>query len=425
MQNFYLIGLIGQIGSGKSTVRKMLAELGAYSIDADLLARVVVRRGTPTWSNIVNTFGVEVLRFDGNLDRGKLGTRVFANPAALEQLEALIHPAVRTLTQDLLLANQKPIVVVEAIKLIEAGMHQWCDALWAVDCKIEAQIERLKRTRNMREQDARARLAAQGSFAENMRLAHVVIDNSGDKAATRAQVEKAWRAIRPETAHDKREWLLGLPRAEPAPPVEAPPATPTPASPPPLPVPDWAKDQLVVQVGTAPATMPDWAKSRTEIQVRRSRRNDLEALSIALGKKEKRDAPLSREETLRRFGERGYRIALMDNRIVALAAWEAENLVATVREIWTESAEIAEFALPRMFELIENEARALLCEVIVLLIPPGAPVDFAVQAHVAGYEIQEFQALHKLWKQPIQERMQTGDQLWSKPLRTDMLTKPF
>jgi dephospho-CoA kinase len=422
VENFYLIGLIGQIGSGKSTVRKMLEQLGAYSIDADMLARVVVRRGTLTWSSIVDAFGVEILRFDGNIDRGKLATRVFAHPPALEQLEALVHPAVRALTKDLLLANQKSIVVVEAIKLIEAGMHKWCDAVWAIDCKTEAQIERLKRTRKMSEQDARARLALQGSFAEHLRLANVVIDNSGDKAATRAQVEKAWKNIRVETARDKREWLLGLPRAEPAPLVEE----PAPTIPPPVEtVPDWAKDQPVVQVGTAPATIPDWAKSRAEIQVRRSRRNDLEALAVALAKKEKRDAPFSREETIRRFGERGYRIALMENRIVALVAWEAENLVATVREIWTESAEIAELALPRIFELVENEARELLCEVIVLLIPHDAPVDIAVQAHVAGYEIQDFDSLHKLWRQAIQERMQTGDQLWSKTLRTEMITKPF
>ena len=121
MQNFYLIGLIGKIGSGKSTVRQMLEQLGAYSIDADMLTRVVMRRGTATWSSVVDAFGVAVLRFDGNIDRAKLGTRVFAHPPALEQLETLVHPAVRALTKDLLLNNDKPVVVVEAIKLIQAG----------------------------------------------------------------------------------------------------------------------------------------------------------------------------------------------------------------------------------------------------------------------------------------------------------------
>ena len=145
----------------------------------------------------------------------------------------------------------------------------------------------------------------------------------------------------------------------------------------------------------------------------------------ALAKKEQRDSPLPREETLRRFGEHGYRIAVAENRIVALAAWEAENLVASVREIWTESVEVAEAALPKLLELIENEARELLCEVVLLLIPPVAPVDIAVQAHLAGYEIQDFDALHKLWQQAIYERMKTGDQIWGKVLRAELVTKPF
>jgi dephospho-CoA kinase len=320
---------------------------------------------------------------------------VFASPAALQKLESIVHPAVRALTKDLLRANRKPVVVVEAIKLVEAGMHQWCDTLWAVDCTPGVQIERVLRTRNMSQADARARLAAQGSFEEKSRLATIVIDNSGDQNATRAQVEKAWRAIHPETARDKREWLLGLSgaQAEPAPPIQVDEET-TPAAP-------------------------------KELLVRRSRRIDLEALGIALAKKENRAEPLSREETLKRFGVSGYRIALVDKQIVALAAWEAENLIASVREVWAESAEDAAQALPRLFELIENEARELLCEVVWLMLPASAPAYIAAQAQAAGYVPLGFDALHPLWQQAIQERMQTGDQLWGKPLREKAITRAF
>jgi dephospho-CoA kinase len=207
MNNFYLIGLIGSIGSGKSTVRQMLEKLGARGIDADKLAHAVTRRGSPAWHKIVDTFGTEILQADGRINRRQLGKRVFADSAALEKLESIIHPAVRELTLQTLRKNRRAVVVIEAIKLVESGMVRWCDALWAVTCTPEAQIERVRHTRHMREQDTRARLKAQGAFEKKLRRAQVVIDNSGNQAATRAQVLRAWQAIDPASARDKRGWL--------------------------------------------------------------------------------------------------------------------------------------------------------------------------------------------------------------------------
>ena len=149
MKNFYLIGLIGNLGSGKSTVRKMLEQLGARGIDADALAHVVMQRGTPTWRAIVDAFGASILAYDGRIDRRALGARVFADASALQTLEAIVHPAVGALTKDLLRETTQPVVVLEAIKLIGAGMHHWCDALWAVTCPVDAQIERVTRTRQI------------------------------------------------------------------------------------------------------------------------------------------------------------------------------------------------------------------------------------------------------------------------------------
>ena len=207
MSNFYLIGLVGTIGSGKSTVLKMLTQLGARGIDADALAHQVMRRGSPAWQNIVDTFGKDILQVDGRINRRRLGVRVFSDPTALKKLESIVHPAVRELTLQTLRRNRKPVVVIEAIKLLESGMARWCDALWAVTCAPDIQIERIVRTRHMREQDARTRLAAQKSLAEKFRRAQVLIDNSGKPAATRAQVLRAWKAIDVKNARDKRAWL--------------------------------------------------------------------------------------------------------------------------------------------------------------------------------------------------------------------------
>ena len=445
VQNFFLIGLIGSLGSGKSTVRQMLEQLGARGIDADLLAHVVMRRGTPTWRAIVDAFGVQILTHDGHIDRRKLSARVFADSAALQTLERIVHPAVLALIKEMLRENTQPVVVLEAIKLFETGMDQWCDALWAVTCTPEKQIERVMRARHLSAAEARARLAAQGSFEEKLRRADVTIDNSGDEAATRAQVQRLWKAIRPETARDKSEWLeesargVAVPIAPvspaPVPPI-APaqvPTTPTPVEEPRLaPAPSSAAPSIVSpppemampSVPPPPPAAPPVTQP-LEIEVRRSRRSDLDALAVAIAKRENLARPLSHEETLRRFGSGGYRIAIGDRRIVAFAAWEAENLVAMVRELWAESNYVALVALPRLFDLIEEEARALLCEVSVIFLEVSAPLYLSDQARACGYRQTELAHLHSVWQPIVRERLKPGERIWAKQLRADIITQPF
>ena len=418
MNDFYLIGLVGNLGSGKSTVRKMLEQLGARGLDADALVHVTMQRASPTWRAIVGAFGLGVLQFNGRIDRRKLAAQVFNDPAALQKLESITHPAVGKLIRETLRDNQKPVVVLEAIKLVEAGMNAWCDELWVVTCAPSVAVERVMQSRNINEAEARARLATQGSLDSKIRLAKVVVDNSGDLDATRAQVERAWRAIRPSAARDKTEWLYGLPRVEEKKtPVAQPvvePIAPTPAMEP------SAEPAVKIEEPPAPPSAP--TKS---IDVRRSRRTDLEALGIALAEKENRATPLTREETLKRLGERGYRIALADNQIVALLAWEAENLVASVREIWAKTADDAALALPRLLQLVENEASELLCEIVFLMIEPGTPDYVLSQLRAAGYSPREISSLHKLWLQAIEERLRPGELLWGKVLREQVITKPF
>src|SRR5512135_2707781 len=126
MNNFYLIGLTGNLASGKSTVRRMLEQLGAAGIDADQLAHAAMRRGSPAWGAIVDTFGTGILHYNGNIDRQKLGARVFADAGALQQLEGILHPAVGELIKATLREIKVNVAVIEAVKLVEAGMDQWC-----------------------------------------------------------------------------------------------------------------------------------------------------------------------------------------------------------------------------------------------------------------------------------------------------------
>jgi dephospho-CoA kinase len=191
----YLIGLTGNIATGKSTVAKMLEELGATVIDADGLVHELQRHGTPVFNDIVAAFGSGILDRAGEIDRKALGTIVFADPEKLRVLESIVHPAVLIESARRIMEAPTPIVVYEAIKLIEAGRAEMCDALWVVTARSDVQLQRLMRDRSMSEAEARQRIEAQPPQGEKMRLATVVIDNSGLLSDTHQQVESAYRAI--------------------------------------------------------------------------------------------------------------------------------------------------------------------------------------------------------------------------------------
>lgn len=188
----YTIGLTGNIATGKSTVSQMLAELGAQVIDADAVAHAVMRRGRTAWQEVVLAFGPAVLGPDDEIDRARLGAIVFRDPAALQRLERLVHPVVIEEIRALTRRSQAPVVVHEAIKLIESGAADDCDAVWVVTCPRAVQIARLMHTRGLSLAEAELRIDAQPPQEEKVARADVVIDNGGSLADTRRQVERAW-----------------------------------------------------------------------------------------------------------------------------------------------------------------------------------------------------------------------------------------
>jgi len=192
----YLIGLTGNIATGKSTVAKMLRDLGATVIDADALVHELQRPGTPAYEAIVAAFGRGILNRAGEIDRPALGAIVFTDPARLRVLESILHPAVAIESQRRIEAAPTRVVVYEAIKLIEAGRAGMCDAIWVVTARPEVQLERLMRTRHLSEADARQRIDAQPPQAEKLQHATVVIDNSGDLDETWQHVRAAFEAIK-------------------------------------------------------------------------------------------------------------------------------------------------------------------------------------------------------------------------------------
>jgi dephospho-CoA kinase len=191
----FLVGLTGNIATGKSVVARMLSSMGALVIDADEVAHEVMLPGGPAYGAVVDAFGPEILAADGTIDRARLGAIVFRDPAALQRLEAAVHPPTIEEVDRRIAAAEEAVVVVEAIKLVEAGMHRTYGALWVVTAPRSVQIERLVATRGMSEKEAALRVDAQPPQAEKAALADVVLVNEGTLDELRPKVEAAWAQI--------------------------------------------------------------------------------------------------------------------------------------------------------------------------------------------------------------------------------------
>jgi dephospho-CoA kinase len=191
-----LIGLTGNIATGKSLVGEMLAGLGASVIDADRVAHEVMRAGGPAFSAVVEAFGSAVLAADGTIDRAKLGDIVFRDAGALARLEAAVHPAVIAEVDRRIARATEPVVVVEAIKLIETGMHRRYDALWVVTAPRHLQISRLMAARGLTEEEAVLRVDAQPPQEEKAALADRILANDGSMDQLHQEVRRAWTQLR-------------------------------------------------------------------------------------------------------------------------------------------------------------------------------------------------------------------------------------
>ena len=190
-----LIGLTGNIATGKSLVGSMLDGLGARVIDADRVAHEVMRADGPAYRAVVEAFGPTILASDGTVDRARLGAIVFRDPVALQQLEAAVHPAVIVEVDRRIARSTEPVVVVEAIKLIESGMHRRYDALWVVTAPRRLQIARLMAARGLTKEEAVLRVDAQPPQEKKAALADVVIVNDGDLDQLRQKVDAAWTQL--------------------------------------------------------------------------------------------------------------------------------------------------------------------------------------------------------------------------------------
>ena len=189
----FVLGLTGNIACGKSTVGTLLAErFEADYVDADRIVHALYAAGTTETRAIAERFGSDLLQPDGTIDRRRLGDVVMADKAALKELERILDPGVRRAIEARLTSSPAPVVVLDAIRLVEGGLYLRCNAVWVVVCDPKLQIERLQASRHFSLEQATLRVSAQTPIEDKLRHATAVIHNNGALDFLESEVAGAW-----------------------------------------------------------------------------------------------------------------------------------------------------------------------------------------------------------------------------------------
>ena len=367
----YVIGLTGNIATGKSVVRKMLEHLGAFGIDADEVAHRAMSRGGPAYEGVIRLFGEWILDSGGEINRKALGRLAFADSKLLDELEEIMHPLVIQAVDLLISRSHSPVLVLEAIKLFESGLSDACDTVWVVDCTPDIQIDRLVRKRGLSEPTARQRIAVQPPQKEKLARAKVVIQNSKSFEDTWNQVQAAWAA------------------------------------------------------GAQPAeALPEPLVVHGELAIRRGRPTDADLIADFLNKISKPATPLTRGDIMAAFGQKAYFLLEQDGQIVGAIGWQVDNLVTRADEIVLSKDAPVDQALQMLITAMETASAELQSEAAVIYSNPALAKAGAWKA--AGYAATKIGDLGvKAWEEAAQESEVPGTALLFKRLREDRVLRPI
>ncbi len=371
-QGKFVIGLTGNIATGKSVVRRMLELLGAFGIDADALAHRAIAPNAPGYQPVVDTFGKWILTPDGQIDRARLGRLVFTEPEALARLEAIVHPLVRQAVDVLVRNAKQKVIVIEAIKLLEGELRSACDVIWVTHARPETQLARLMQKRGMSKEVAWQRIQAQPSQEAKLAAADLVIQNDGSFEETWRQVVKAWQKLFAEVK----------------------------VAPPPVSVPKGAL--IVERAGPRQA-------------------NEIASFLVNLTQGRVR---WTREDVMAAFGEKAFLLLRMDGRIVGLVGWQVENLVARTVDVYLHPRLPLVEAMELLLSEVERASRELQCEVSLVFVPPHLANQHLVW-NALHYEPRTVESLDvRVWQEAATESMPPGSVLMFKKLREDRVLRP-
>jgi len=366
----YLIGLTGNIATGKSVVRKMLEHLGAYGIDADAVGHRCISKGAPGYPEVVRLFGQWILDENGEINRQSLAKLVFSNATLLAKLEEVVHPLVREAVGLLVERAHAHVVVIEAIKLAESGLAKECDALWVTDVPEWIQMVRLREKRGQSEEAAQMRVSAQPPPQEKLARADVVIHNDGSFEATWDQVQAAWRRI-PQAA----------------------------------------------EVVTAP--LP-----RAEAAVRRGKPPDADQIAEFINSVTHPPRSMAREDVMAAFGQKAFFLLERNGRIMGLIGWQVDNLVTRADQVLLDPSLPTDRALPLLLHAVEAASSELQSEAAVVYVDRSMARDRAWRK--AGYEPSSLGSLGvHAWEEAAREAYVPDAQLFFKRLREDRVLRPI
>ena len=370
----YVIGLTGNIATGKSVVRKMLEHLGAYSIDADALSHRAIAKGAPGYQKVIDTFGKWIVDRDGEIDRAKLGRLVFNDPEALQQLELIVHPLVEQAVGLMIKRARQHVIVIEAIKLLEGKLVKGCDTIWVTHAPESIQKARLIQKRSMSEQDALQRIHAQPAQEAKTASANVVIQNSGSFEATWKQVVAAWKGISPVT------------------------------------------DTQPVVISKA---------TDGELSVQRGRPRDSANIAALITRLAKGTRPQTQADIMAAFGEKAFLLLLADKRLVGLIGWQVENLVARTTDLYVDSGIPIGRALKILVSEVEHASQDLQCEASLFFLPPQDIGQESIWQGL-GYARRTTQTLGvQAWRDAAIESQPPNTILLFKQLRQDRVLRPI
>ncbi|UCC89406.1 MAG: dephospho-CoA kinase [Anaerolineales bacterium] len=387
MADKYIIGVTGNIATGKSLVLRMLKELGAETLDADNLVHVLMRRGSPLYDKIVAEFGRYILDEDFEIDRGRLGNIVFSDSQALAHLESITHPPVKREIKRWIAGTKASVVAVEAIKLIESGMADDCNAVWVVSASEDVQLERLMTKRKTAGPQAMLRIGAQPPQEEKIARADVVINNDGDVLLT-------WKIV--------QRHFAAIPRAVVPP--------PEPAAPVPKPV---------------PPGQPVPPETLERLQVRRAKRSDLGAMSTLMGQATNGKIVPNEVEMMENLFSKGYFVAQADEQLLGMVGLRTENLIAGIDDFLVRSSDLWPTVGKELLKGVEKEAGELSCEVALLFsLPEAGPVSMAF-FEKSGYKKKSPEELIKMWREAAEDFHTKGSVLMVKQLLERRIMTPI
>jgi dephospho-CoA kinase len=373
----FVIGLTGNIATGKSVVRRMFEHLGAYTIDADALTHRTYAKGAPGYQKVIDTFGKWLVNKDGEIDRSKLGNLVFNDKEAMAQLEEIVHPLVRQASEILIKRAPQQVVVIEAIKLLEGDLRKICNSIWVTNAPQEVQIERLIRKRGFTRERALERIHMQSAQSAKVAIANIVITNTGSYDALWRQVSAAWKEVVPGAGEAETETIK------------------------------------------RPVT------TSGEFSAKRGKPKNSSAIAEFITRLSKGKRKMTADDVMEDFGDKAYMLLNLDAQLVGLAGWQVENLVTRTTDIFLEETVNKQKALETLIKEVERASSELQSEASLVFPMEELTTQESLWKQL-GYEQRTPETLGvQAWKDAAIESMSAGSALLFKQLRQDRVLRPI